>query len=140
MRFYRERVKTFTEALFLLNKCFPSLSTKKRSRPDVFSNDRSGSTLSSDLPMLGQGISKVGPQSNVIDGGFEREVQRPEERTKKRPRTSLVDLKVGSLDTITQCLDNFLFLFSCFSKTLQFLIDILRSRITDLISNDICSS
>ncbi|XP_031380403.1 uncharacterized protein LOC116195384 [Punica granatum] len=89
----RERAKTFSEALSLLNKCFPSLSTKKRSRSDVFSNDRSGPMLSSDRPMPGQGLGKAGSQSNIIAGGFEHEQQKSEERTKKRPRTSLVDVK-----------------------------------------------
>ncbi|KAK4775246.1 hypothetical protein SAY86_010181 [Trapa natans] len=89
----RERAKTFTEALSLLSKSFPSLSTKKRSRSDVSSNDRSGSMFSSDRPVLGHVIGKAGPQSNITANAFEQEVHKPEESTKKRPRTSLVDVK-----------------------------------------------
>lgn len=89
---------------------------KKRSRSDLSSNDWSGSMFSSDRPMLGQGLGKAGPQGNIIANGFEQEVQKPEERTKKRPRTSLVDVKVGLHDSISQCLDNFPCLFCCFQQ------------------------
>ncbi|KAF8036534.1 hypothetical protein BT93_C2303 [Corymbia citriodora subsp. variegata] len=97
----REQVKIFVEALSILNKFFPSLPTKKRSRPDVLVNDRSGAMISSDRSMAGSGLAKIGSQNNTGTGGFELGLQKSEERTKgsvpnKRTRTSLVDPKTDA--------------------------------------------
>ncbi|CAB4318576.1 unnamed protein product [Prunus armeniaca] len=95
----RERVKTFTEALSVFNKVFPSIPSKKRSRTEVFSNERSSVVLSSDRSILGPKMGKIGIQSHAVTGGFELEQQKSEERTKnsvpnKRTRTSLVDVRM----------------------------------------------
>lgn len=97
--FGRERARIFGEALLKLNKFFPSLSGKKRSRSDVFINDRSGAMISSDRSMAGSGLAKIGTQNNTTTVGFELGLQKSDERTKgsvpnKRTRTSLVDAKV----------------------------------------------
>jgi len=97
--FGRERARIFGEALLTLNDCFPGLPTKKRSRPDVFSNDRSGAMISSDRSMVGSGLAKIGTQNNASTGAFELGQQKSEDRTKgsvpnKRTRTSLMDAKV----------------------------------------------
>ncbi|XP_019433724.1 PREDICTED: uncharacterized protein LOC109340471 isoform X4 [Lupinus angustifolius] len=94
----RERAKMFSEALSGFNKVFPSISSKKRSRAEGFSNDHSTFT-SSDRSVLGQSIGKVGVQCHALTGGFEHEHQKSEERIKnvvpnKRTRTSLVDVRM----------------------------------------------
>ncbi|XP_050270171.1 uncharacterized protein LOC126714184 isoform X1 [Quercus robur] len=94
----RERMKIFNEALSVFNKFFPSIPSKKRSRSDGFSNDRS-SVLSNDRSVLGTNVGKIGIQSHAIASGFELEQQKPEERTKnavpnKRTRTSLLDVRM----------------------------------------------
>ncbi|XP_030448379.1 uncharacterized protein LOC115671056 [Syzygium oleosum] len=97
----RERARIFGEALLKLNKFFPSLSGKKRSRSDVFINDRSGAMISSDRSMAGSGLAKIGTQNNTTTVGFELGLQKSDERTKgsvpnKRTRTSLVDPKTDA--------------------------------------------
>ncbi|CAL0304785.1 unnamed protein product [Lupinus luteus] len=94
----RERAKMFSEALSGFNKVFPSITSKKRSRVEGFSNDRSTFTLNDRL-VLGQSIGKAGVQGHAITGGFEHEQKKSEERTKnvvpnKRTRTSLVDVRM----------------------------------------------
>ncbi|KAJ1439883.1 hypothetical protein SESBI_02105 [Sesbania bispinosa] len=94
----RERAKMFSEALSRFNKDFPNITSKKRSRAENFSNDRSSFTVS-DRSVLGPSIGKVGVQGHAVTGGFEHEQQKLEERTKtvvpnKRTRTSLVDVKM----------------------------------------------
>ncbi|XP_049359557.1 uncharacterized protein LOC125824252 [Solanum verrucosum] len=89
----RERVKIFTESLSVINKCFPSIPSRKRSRSDVLSNERPNVLYSSDRSVSGAGIGKIGTQS-----GYEFELQKSEKRTKnavpnKRTRTSMVDLR-----------------------------------------------
>lgn len=69
-------MKIFSDVLSVMNKCFPSIPSRKRSRPDAFS------------------VGKMGTTS-----GFEYEQQKVEERGKnvvpnKRTRTSMVDLRV----------------------------------------------
>lgn len=91
-------MKIFNEALSVFNKFFPSIPSKKRSRSDGFSNDRS-SVLSNDRSILGTNVGKIGIQSHAIASGFELEQQKSEERTKnavpnKRTRTSLLDVRV----------------------------------------------
>lgn len=91
-------MKTFNEALSVFNKVFPSIPSKKRSRSDCFSNDRS-SVMLSDRSVLGPSVGKAGVQGHAVTGGFEIEQQKSEERTKnivpnKRTRTSLIDVRV----------------------------------------------
>ncbi|CAI0627919.1 unnamed protein product [Linum tenue] len=98
----RERMKIFSEALSVFNKFFPAIPSKKRSRSESFSNDRSSSILSSDRSVLGQSLSKMGVQNHGVTSSFELEQQKPEERTKsvvpnKRTRTSLVDVRSNNL-------------------------------------------
>lgn len=87
------------DALTLFNKNFPSISSRKRSRSDVLSSDRSNTLPLSDRSVLGSSMGKMGTQSNAITGGFELGQQKSEERTKssvpsKRIRTSMADGKV----------------------------------------------
>ncbi|KAG4932329.1 hypothetical protein JHK87_046331 [Glycine soja] len=94
----RERVKMFSEALSVFHEVFPAITSKKRSRAEGFSNDRSNAMLS-DRPVLGPSIGKVGVQGHPVTGGFELEHQKSEERTKnvvpnKRTRTSMVDVRM----------------------------------------------
>ncbi|KAK7388223.1 hypothetical protein VNO78_23033 [Psophocarpus tetragonolobus] len=94
----RERVKMFSEALSVFHEVFPAITSKKRSRAEGFSNDRSNAMLS-DRPVLGPSIGKVGVQGHPVTGGFELEQQKSEERTKnvvpnKRTRTSMVDVRM----------------------------------------------
>ena len=101
--FDSERRKFFMDALNLFSKNFPSIQSRKRSRSDVLSSDRSNTLLLSDRSVLGSSTSKMGTQSNSITGGFELGQQKSEERTKnavpsKRTRTSLVDGKVCILE------------------------------------------
>ncbi|KAM0969853.1 hypothetical protein FF1_018056 [Malus domestica] len=100
----RERVKTFNEYLSAFNKVFPSVPSKKRSRTEGFSNERSSSVLSSDRSVLGTNMGKIGIQSHTVTGGFELEQQKSEERTKnsipnKRTRTALVDMRMDVRST-----------------------------------------
>lgn len=86
----------FSEALSVFHEVFPAITSKKRSRAEGFSNDRSNVMLS-DRPVLGPSIGKVGVQGHPVTGGFELEQQKSDERTKnvvpnKRTRTSMVDV------------------------------------------------
>lgn len=96
----RERVKTFTESLSVMNKWFPYIPSRKRSRLDSLSSDRSNTSYSADRSVSGTGISEIGAQSHVSANGFDVE-QKSEERTKnsvpnKRTRTSMLDPRVCS--------------------------------------------
>lgn len=98
----RERMKIFNEALSVFNKFFPSVPSKKRSRSEVFPNERSSSLLSSEHAALGPNLGKIGMQSHALPGGFELEQQKSEERIKnavpsKRTRTSLVDVRGNAI-------------------------------------------
>lgn len=98
----------FSEALSRFNKDFPNITSKKRSRADSFSTDRSSFTLS-DRPVLGPSIGKVGVHGHAVIGSFEHDQQKLEERTKnavpnKRTRTSLVDVKVCVFVFFVACL------------------------------------
>ncbi|KAA8534812.1 hypothetical protein F0562_029746 [Nyssa sinensis] len=93
-----ERLKIFNGALSVINKCFPSIPSRKRSRSDVLCSDRRTALFPSDHSVLGMGIGKMGMQSHALASGFELEQQKSEERTKlavpnKRTRTSMVDVK-----------------------------------------------
>ncbi|CAL1357524.1 unnamed protein product [Linum trigynum] len=98
----RERMKIFSEALSVFNKFFPAVPSKKRSRSESLSNDRSGPLLSSERSVLGQSLSKMAIQNHGVTSNFELEQQKLEERTKsvvpnKRTRTSLVDVRTNAL-------------------------------------------
>ncbi|XP_055810647.1 uncharacterized protein LOC129880582 [Solanum dulcamara] len=94
----RERVKIFTESLSVLNKCFPSIPSRKRSRSDALSNDRPMTFFPSDRSVSGTGIGKTGTQAHCSPSGYEFEQQKSEERVKtavpsKRTRTSMADMR-----------------------------------------------
>ncbi|XP_047171004.1 uncharacterized protein LOC124839283 isoform X2 [Vigna umbellata] len=93
----RDRAKMFSEALSRFNKDFQNINSKKRSRAETFSSERSSFTLS-DRSVLGTSTGKVGVQSHAVTGGFEHDQLKLEERTKvvpnKRTRTSLVDVRM----------------------------------------------
>lgn len=83
---HRERVKIFNEASSVFNKFFPSVPTKKRSRPGGYSGERLVS---------GSGLGKMGIQGQTLAGGFELDPQKLDERPRtgvpnKRTRTSVV--------------------------------------------------
>ncbi|KAL0726691.1 hypothetical protein Bca4012_022784 [Brassica carinata] len=89
----RERVKIFNEASSVFNKFFPTVPTKKRSRPEGFSNDR----LSS-----GPSLVKMGIQGQTLPGCFELDQQKVDERPKsgalnKRTRTSMMDVRNNAI-------------------------------------------
>ncbi|ESQ54260.1 hypothetical protein EUTSA_v10024244mg [Eutrema salsugineum] len=93
----RERVKIFNEASSVFNKFFPAVPTKKRSRPEGFSNDRSGDRLA-----LGPGLGKMGIQGQTLPGCFELDQQKMDERPKsgalnKRTRTSMMDVRSNAI-------------------------------------------
>ncbi|KAL4571828.1 hypothetical protein LXL04_018593 [Taraxacum kok-saghyz] len=88
----RERVKVFSETLSVVNKCFPSISSRKRSRgPDGLPGDRSTGLLLNRAPI---GTPKMGPQAHSLANPFDFDQQKVEERGKnvipnKRTRTSM---------------------------------------------------
>ncbi|KAJ0239116.1 hypothetical protein HA466_0236220 [Hirschfeldia incana] len=93
----RERVKIFNEASSVFNKFFPSVPTKKRSRPGGYSGERSGERLVS-----GSGLGKMGIQGQTLAGGFELDPQKLDERPRtgvpnKRTRTSVMDVRSNSI-------------------------------------------
>ncbi|XP_011013601.1 PREDICTED: uncharacterized protein LOC105117573 isoform X4 [Populus euphratica] len=97
----RERVKIFNEALSAFNKFFPSVPSKKRSRSEGYSNDRTNASVSIDRSVLAPGLCKMGIQNHSAASGFELEQQKPEQTKNavpnKRARTSLVDVRGNSL-------------------------------------------
>ncbi|KAL3532650.1 hypothetical protein ACH5RR_006171 [Cinchona calisaya] len=91
----RERIKIFNESLSVMNKWFPTIPSRKRSRSDALSGDRSNTIYANDRSISGTSMAKIGTQSHVSTNGFEVE-QKSEERTKnsvpnKRTRSSMVD-------------------------------------------------
>ncbi|XP_043706101.1 uncharacterized protein LOC122655817 isoform X2 [Telopea speciosissima] len=95
----RERSKSWDEFLSKFDKCFPSISPKKRSRVDVSLSDRSTMPLPGDRAVLGGNIAKLGTQSHAMPSSFDLDTQKLEERSQrtktalpnKRIRTSMVD-------------------------------------------------
>ncbi|KAG2323511.1 hypothetical protein Bca52824_016724 [Brassica carinata] len=90
----RERVKIFNEASSVFNKFFPSVPTKKRSRPEGFSGG--------DRLVSRSGLGKMGIQGQTLAGGFELDQQKLDERSKsgvpnKRTRTSMMDVRSNSI-------------------------------------------
>ncbi|KAH0935799.1 hypothetical protein HID58_012916 [Brassica napus] len=89
----RERVKIFNEASSVFNKFFPTVPTKKRSRPEGFSSDRLA---------LGPGLGKMGVQGQTLPGCFEFDEQNVDQRPKsgainKRTRTSMMDVRSNAI-------------------------------------------
>lgn len=87
-------MKIFSEVLSVINKCFPSIPSRKRSRPDTFSSDRSNGLLVDRTT-----VGKMGIQNHALTSAFDFEPLKVEERGKnvipnKRTRTSLVDQRV----------------------------------------------
>lgn len=93
----RERVKVFSEVLSVINKCFPSIPSRKRSRPDAFSSGDRSNLLLADRTSVGVTVGKMGTPNHALNSSaFEYEQQKVEERGKnvvpnKRTRTSMVD-------------------------------------------------
>lgn len=116
-------MKTFNDCLSVINKLFPSIPSRKRSRLDALSNDRSNTLLSIDRSASGVGIRKMGSQNHASASGFELEQQKSEERTKntipsKRTRTSMTDARVCGLFYLSFSLSLFvLFLLLFLSST-----------------------
>ncbi|XP_047940655.1 uncharacterized protein LOC125187993 isoform X1 [Salvia hispanica] len=97
----RERVKIFNDCLSVINKCFPAIPSRKRSRLDTLSYDRSNTLLRIDRAASGVGVGKMGVQNHATANGFELEQQKSEGRTKntipsKRTRTSIVDARMDA--------------------------------------------
>ncbi|XP_042002360.1 uncharacterized protein LOC121751632 isoform X1 [Salvia splendens] len=97
----RERVKIFNDCLSVINKCFPAIPSRKRSRLDTLSYDRSNTLLRIDRAASGVGVGKMGWQNHATANGFELEQQKSEGRTKitnpsKRTRTSIVDARMDA--------------------------------------------
>ncbi|GAA0185839.1 hypothetical protein LIER_33127 [Lithospermum erythrorhizon] len=94
----RERAKIFSESLSVINKWFPSIPSRKRSRLDALSNDRPKALLQNDRSVSGLGINKVGAHSHASISGIESEQHKSEEKIKavpnKRTRTSMVDSRL----------------------------------------------
>ncbi|GAB2291852.1 hypothetical protein Dimus_026102 [Dionaea muscipula] len=106
----RERVKIFSEALSVSNKCFPSIPSRRRSRMDLMSGDRANAVLSSDRPGFSPSISKMGNLVPALGNALEVDQQRPEERAKssvisKRTRTSLLDSRSNSIVRTSMLVD-----------------------------------
>ncbi|XP_024979408.1 uncharacterized protein LOC112516548 isoform X2 [Cynara cardunculus var. scolymus] len=96
----RERVKIFSESLSVVNKCFPSIPSRKRSRPDSLSGDPANGLLA-DRAVMGGGVGKIGTQNHVPTSVFDFEPQKVEERGKntvpnKRTRTSMMDQRADA--------------------------------------------
>ncbi|GAB2267741.1 hypothetical protein Dimus_002722 [Dionaea muscipula] len=97
----RERLKIFSEALSVFNKCFPSIPSRKRSRMDLMSGDRASAVPSSERPSFSPGLGKMVSSTHAPGNALEMEQQKPEEKTKssvisKRTRTSLLDARASS--------------------------------------------
>ncbi|KAK9102514.1 hypothetical protein Sjap_019768 [Stephania japonica] len=89
----RDRAKNFNDAILKFDKCFPNISTRKRSRLDMPPSDRSNGSLSVDRSALGGSMNK----GHVMPNGLDLEMQKAEGRTKnatpnKRIRTSMVEM------------------------------------------------
>lgn len=94
----RERLKIINEATTAMNKCFPGIPSRKRSRLDVLPSERAGTLYSGERSVVGSSLVKAGAQAHAGGGGFEAEPQKSEEKVKigipnKRTRTSMVDMR-----------------------------------------------
>ncbi|GAB2231000.1 hypothetical protein Drorol1_Dr00027283 [Drosera rotundifolia] len=109
----REREKFFGEALTVLNKCFPGITFRKRSRVELASGDRASLGPLNDRPGFSLSLSKLGTMSPALENDFEAPQQRPEERLvtekssviSKRTRTSLLDGMVNSNARLSMVID-----------------------------------
>ncbi|KAL8102617.1 hypothetical protein AgCh_027220 [Apium graveolens] len=85
----------------MFNKCFPGIPSRKRSRSDVFSGDRSSVLFSSDRSVMGPTVGKMCASSHTIASGLELDQQKQEEKTKnlipnKRTRTAIADPRIDA--------------------------------------------
>ncbi|XP_011078031.1 uncharacterized protein LOC105161884 isoform X1 [Sesamum indicum] len=97
----RERVKIFNDCLSVINKWFPTVPSRKRSRLDALSNDQPNTHVSIDRSLSLLGGGKMGYQNYASVSGLELEQHESEERSKiaipsKRARTSMVDARAGT--------------------------------------------
>ncbi|KAK6941351.1 hypothetical protein RJ641_026728, partial [Dillenia turbinata] len=95
----KERQKMFMDALSVLNKLFPSVPSRKRSRADVLSSEHPIILLSSDRTTVAADVGKMEIKNHSISSSLELEQPKLEERTKsstpnKRTRTSLLDSRM----------------------------------------------
>ncbi|KAL0426838.1 UNVERIFIED_CONTAM: hypothetical protein Slati_2858600 [Sesamum latifolium] len=97
----RERVKIFNDCLSVINKWFPTVPSRKRSRLDALSNDQANTYVSIDRSVSLLGGGKMGSQNYASVSGLELEQHESEERSKiaipsKRARTSMVDARAST--------------------------------------------
>ncbi|KAL0345071.1 UNVERIFIED_CONTAM: hypothetical protein Sradi_4338400 [Sesamum radiatum] len=97
----RERVKIFNDCLSVINKWFPAVPSRKRSRLDALSNDQPNTYVSIDRSVSLLGGGKMGSQNYASVSGLELEQHESEERSKiaipsKRARTSMVDARAST--------------------------------------------
>ncbi|KAK4391828.1 hypothetical protein Sango_1960600 [Sesamum angolense] len=97
----RERVKIFNDCLSVINKWFPTVPSRKRSRLDALSDDQPNTYASIDRSVSLLGSGKIGSQNYASLSGLELEQCESEERSKnaipsKRARTSMVDARASN--------------------------------------------
>ncbi|KAL0315796.1 UNVERIFIED_CONTAM: hypothetical protein Sradi_5457800 [Sesamum radiatum] len=97
----RERVKIFNDCLSVINKWFPTVPSRKRSRLDALSDDQPNTYASIDRSVSLLGSGKMGSQNYASLSGLELEQRESEERSKnaipsKRARTSMVDARAST--------------------------------------------
>uniref|UniRef100_A0A7N0TUH8 Uncharacterized protein n=1 Tax=Kalanchoe fedtschenkoi TaxID=63787 RepID=A0A7N0TUH8_KALFE len=95
----RERLKVFHSAVSVFNKYLTITHSRKRSRSEVLSTERSASLSSGDRLLLGPNAGKRVGQGNAVSNVLAHEQQKPEGKTKnaftnKRTRTSLTDIRM----------------------------------------------
>ncbi|KAG8367198.1 hypothetical protein BUALT_Bualt16G0047700 [Buddleja alternifolia] len=95
----RERVKIFNDCLSVVNKCFPIIPSRKRSRLDALSNDRSNTLLSIDRSASEMGSGKMGSKNYASTRDLDLELQKSKVKTKnatpcKRARTSIAGARM----------------------------------------------
>ncbi|KAJ4952124.1 hypothetical protein NE237_028956 [Protea cynaroides] len=100
----RERLKTLDEVLSKFDKCFPSISARKRARVDISLSDRSTASLLCDRAVVGGNTVKLVTQSHMMSSNFDLDPQKSEGRSQKtksavpnkRMRTSMVDVRMNA--------------------------------------------
>ncbi|KAK4432884.1 hypothetical protein Salat_1050600 [Sesamum alatum] len=97
----RERVKIFNDCLSVINKWFPTVPSRKRSRLDALSNDQPKTYISIDRSVSVLGGGKMGSQNYASVSSLELEQHESEERSKnaipsKRARSSMVDARANT--------------------------------------------
>lgn len=95
-------MKIFHHAISSFSKYLPNIHSRKRSRSELLSTEKSGSSSSCDRSLPGPNLGKKGAVGTAVSKVFEHDQQIHEERTKKavpnkRTRTSLTDIRVMHL-------------------------------------------